>query len=696
MTSADDATDDATDIPRSSPSQFQRIRAGLQGWATRWLQRVRNLRRNPAGLAAVASALAALAPILVAAVRTASNRWVPFSDNGILLARTVDVLTSHHPLLGTWTSASVTAGADFNNPGPLLFDILAGPVKLLGYGVGMPVGLAVLNGGSVVGAALAAWRQAGSRAVIPVMAAAAGLAWSMGSELLVDPWQPHAMMLPFFALIVVLWCVVCGDLALVPWFAAVASLLVQTHLSYTFLSILLGLGMVAVIVVHSRRSSEARRCLPRIGVTTVVVVLVLWSQSFVEQLFGDGQGNLGRLLANASSDQSKIGLKLGTRLIADVIVLPGWFSRGSFIDAVPSTPYTGSGSEQRLIVDGVTTFPAAAAAVLAMVTLLALLLWGSIQRRQRPVAAAVGVALALLGTALVAMVMMPSGILGLSPHQLRWLWPMSAFILGSIVTAVVVLATGAARPRRPLAARAIERGGALIGVVVAAAFGVMGSPAFAQPAGPVEYAWSRDSVVAMTEQMNVLEGTGPLLLDDSGLRFAEVYSGAVMAHLQEIGVEFEVENPVLVRQLGEGRSVSGNATARLYLREGQDAVDIPPGVERIVFVPGLTDAELDMRDELTGIWTERLTNGLVTLNQAGEAALAEGRLSMSRAQIDGLDNPQFVVDFGLVSEAAEAGFLEISTAEADQLFRLRDLQRRWRFLTVGIFLAAVESSSGGQ
>jgi hypothetical protein len=81
------------------------------------------------GLLLVVTVLAVL-PVVVATVRAAARGWLPVGDNAYFAIRARDVLTEHHPLLGTWTSASVSAGTDFNNPGPLLFDLLAIPAKL--------------------------------------------------------------------------------------------------------------------------------------------------------------------------------------------------------------------------------------------------------------------------------------------------------------------------------------------------------------------------------------------------------------------------------------------------------------------------------------------------------------------------------------------------------------------------------------
>ncbi len=107
-------------------------------------------RRSPAGrstvsgrrgwlVPTVALALAAL-PIVVAVVRTLSGGWMAIGDNGLILLRAEDVATAHHPLLGTWTSASQAAGRTISNPGPLWFDVLAPFVKVAGPSVGLAVG----------------------------------------------------------------------------------------------------------------------------------------------------------------------------------------------------------------------------------------------------------------------------------------------------------------------------------------------------------------------------------------------------------------------------------------------------------------------------------------------------------------------------------------------------------------------------
>src|SRR5262245_258174 len=141
----------------------------------------------------------AIVPVVVATVRALARGWIALGDDGLILLRTHDVGTSHHPLLGLWSSASLEPGIYVNHPGPLFFDLLAPFVRIGGPSVGLALGMMTINIAAIVAAAWAAARVGGVRALVLVTALSAGLAWAMGSELLFDVWQPHAMILPFWA-----------------------------------------------------------------------------------------------------------------------------------------------------------------------------------------------------------------------------------------------------------------------------------------------------------------------------------------------------------------------------------------------------------------------------------------------------------------------------------------------------------------
>jgi hypothetical protein len=81
-------------------------------------------------------------PVIVAVVRAILDKWIPLGDQALLEIRAHDVLTAHHPLLGTASSAALNRSEviPLNHPGPLMFDVLAIPVRLFGA-AGVAIGV---------------------------------------------------------------------------------------------------------------------------------------------------------------------------------------------------------------------------------------------------------------------------------------------------------------------------------------------------------------------------------------------------------------------------------------------------------------------------------------------------------------------------------------------------------------------------
>lgn len=146
---------------------------------------------------ALAVALTAV-PIIVAVVRAIVDGWFPLGDQALLQIRSHDVFTAHHPLLGTASSAALGryAAVPLNHPGPLMFDVLALPVRILGGAAGVAIGVGIVNiAAAAVGVIFAARRSGRAGASLAAMAFA-GLGWAAGSESLYDPYSPTAAMIP--------------------------------------------------------------------------------------------------------------------------------------------------------------------------------------------------------------------------------------------------------------------------------------------------------------------------------------------------------------------------------------------------------------------------------------------------------------------------------------------------------------------
>ena len=620
-------------------------------------------------------ALVAL-PVVVAGARAVARGWYPLGDNALYPLRGRDVLTSHHPLLGTWSSASLSAGTDINHPGPLLFDLLAIPARIDPLR-GVPVGVAVLQILCIAGIAWAARRR--GRAVLPLaMAATALLVWSLGSEMVIDPWQPNVVLVPFLLFLVLVWGVCCDDLALLPGAVAVGSLLVQTHLSYAFLVPGL-LGWSALVVgarwVWRRRAAAApaptrtRRWV----VVAMLVGTVLWAQPIAEQVTGPGEGNLARLVTTRGGDEERAGPVLAARLVAGVEALPPFWLRPSYggTYGVPLERRDPSPAEARA--SGLPSPMAAAGSLVALGGLGLLVGVMSWRTGRRPAAMAVVVSAVLGGLVLLSAAVQPfNPILGLAGHQLAWLWPAGAFMALSLAVGVV----GA------------ERLAAAVGVVVTVVFVGLAVPASNAAVGPRIYDDAAPSMEALGQQLASLSG-GPYLVDVSNLYFGEPYSTPTMLELQRHGVGFLVDEEGLVRQLGEGRRFQGQADGRLYLEIGEQArADPPIGHRRVALVEGLSRAERTELGAVRGRADAAVRTRGVELSAAGASALARGRLPVLAAAgargAGDLLRSRELVDMVL------SGFIDPDQPGAALLQRWADLQHRDDTLTVAAFVGPLD------
>ena len=616
-------------------------------------------------------------PIVVACARALFRGWGPVGDNGILVVRAHDVFTRHNPLLGSWTSASVVTGQPVNNPGPLYFDLVALPVKVLGHSVGLATGVALVNIGAAVIAVIAAELIAGRTTMLAMAASVTTLEWSMGSELLFDIWQPHALLLPALAFFASAWGVACGRIWFLPLALGLASLLVQTHLSYVYLAPFTLLGALAIATLWRNdrdpsRSPGWRRPLVWSG----VVVGLIWSQPIVQQLTGTEGGNLTGLIEASSQDSERVGARLGARLMAEVLAAPPFIARPSFNDTIPILP-------GRLVRDtvpllGIRTALASLAVLVAV--LAGVVIW---RRRQRCAEhAALGtLALVLLAGCALSLTLMPVGIGGLVSHQLRWLWPVGAVVL-------VVVLSSVADALKPFMSRRV--GDAVVltaGLIVAA----VTLPTYVSPHGPTT---GRDSLVTarkLDDQIDVLEDRGTVLIDVSTLLFAEPYSGYLFSELARRDIPFVFEDESMIRQFGEGRRNRGDATSRIWLRQGAAAIEGEagrPGVQRIALARALDTAETGELEGLEqALRADASENGL-RLNDEGQRAAEEGRLPASALDPDPGQHP--FESIGDLNLAVREGWLDLTPDQATRYQRLVALRTRQAFDTVAIFAAPID------
>lgn len=502
-------------------------------------------------------------PFVTAAARAVRQDWFPIGDSALLYLRTADVGTEHHPLLGSWSSASLSLGRNINNPGPLYDDLMAPFAHLFPTGVGNAIGVSALNLGFVVLAALAARRIGGTRYEAWTLLTAGALAWTLGSEVLFDIFQAHALLFPFLAALVLLTGAMTGHRWTWPWLVFVWSVILQTHISYAYIgAVVVATALVmAVPAIPVPRGAWLGDQLRSRAVRWSAVVFVLaWIQPVVEQFTSEGEGNLSRLVKSAGGTDISVGFGNAFRMVSAVFALPPWWTRWGFADTIQ--PAGTVGTPDGLRVD-IPWLPGWGVAVLGFVVLLALqvlaLRWS--WRSGRRVLLAVNVlALGGLLGSVVALGRLTIGPVGLAAHHTRWL-----FVL-ALWSHAALLATGLRwlLLRRPELSRVVAVSAVAIAVVLA----VANVPAYTQEHGPLADTDTMPALRRVFDRLGPLETVDPVLYRTDNLRVYEPYSSAIMAQLVERGVEFRVDQEVMVRQLGPSRRADGDEHAVVTQYQG--------------------------------------------------------------------------------------------------------------------------------
>jgi hypothetical protein len=284
-----------------------------------WLSR----HRWPMLVAALLLAIC-VAPVVMAGIDGAGRTWHPAGDWSVLELRTRDVGSSATPLLGPYSRFG------WNHPGPMLFWLFAVPYRLLGQSSStMLLASALANAGAIVGVGVFAWR----RGRLPLVAGAAtGLAilcTHLGPSFLRDPWNPSITALPFALFVLLAWSAWEGDRLAVPLLAFTGSLLVQSHIGFAGLVIVL---WAIAAMGFCRRDRAWRRPI----LWSVVVLGVCWLPVVADQFVGTGNlGELGQYFRGGSSEgPAGWGTALGVvaREMGGVAPWLGGVERGSSWD----------------------------------------------------------------------------------------------------------------------------------------------------------------------------------------------------------------------------------------------------------------------------------------------------------------------------------------------------------------------------
>ncbi|HEY5012468.1 MAG TPA: hypothetical protein VIK61_07165, partial [Acidimicrobiia bacterium] len=438
--------------------------------------------------------------------------WTPVGDWALLELRTRGVGGSHTPLVGPYSRFG------WSHPGPALFFALAIPYRLLGSRPsGLLVASLLINAASVSTIVLIAWRRGRRPLAVACAIALLVLCRSLGAEFLRDPWNPYVTVLPFAALVFLSWSIMRGDTWMLPIGVLVASFIVQSHVGYAVLTLVV-LGGATVwrlaAVVRHRGSNEPagdRRRGPALIGVTVAVTVAAWLPPLVDQIVNPG--NLQALFDFFGKHHTTPTNQTAFGVVGRALTVPGAWVTGH--DAVRTSDFTASASGFFLPV-----------ALVALVVAIGI----AGRRRDRDAVALGALLIATLGAGVYSI----SHIAGpLAAYLVRWLFPI-AMITWLVVVWVCRpwLQRAWARPR----ARAAMCVVAAVATLVPMAMSVTDAVRTRAPwygAGLVEDRLARDTVA------HLHTGGRPVLLTSKGDRF---FSWGLAPRLEAAGI------PVAARQ----------------------------------------------------------------------------------------------------------------------------------------------------
>lgn len=486
--------------------------------------------------------------------------YVPLDDNAVVETRSRDVFSGRVPLLGMVSSAS-QSGESVHHPGPLLFDLLAVPVRVLPHGAGVALGAALINIASVVTMAWCSRRAIGGGGACIVMATAAVLMWSLGSEALFEVWPPVVTLLPMCLALVSAWGWASGrDELAIPAVIAI-SFVVQTHGSYVLIGPALLVAAAACRYACRRTDAVRRRPLA----LAFCLGMLVWLQPLVDQFLRSH--NMSAIVARASSDGDQtLGVANGVRAAAMVLIRPPWWTRTGVDTALENGGGFTNDDGARVFDPDWLTFPVAALGIgVIVVGLLGCAALGRRRGDQVVIAGAV-IGVVAVVVAVASLARLPVDAFGFTAHKARWLWPIGAYLTAFVF--VTLLRLEVPRSSR----QAVVSVGLAGGVALAATL-----PTSLQLVSPAQYTvGSQDVGRELREAAGLLEGRGVVFLDLSGRPFPDPYNDTIAAEMAARGISFRVTGDYLIGQYGDQRRLDpiagADVTTRVFV--GPDAVNV--------------------------------------------------------------------------------------------------------------------------
>lgn len=212
--------------------------------------RVRSL-LTPAAIAVT------LLPLAVLAVHMLRIDVVLTADLATTEMRTRDVV-AHAPDLGPYSRDG------WFHPGPALYYALAGPYRLFGGdSAALLVAAIAVNAASLATMMGLARRRGGTGLMLATAIGCAVLMHALGPTFLASPWNVYITVLPYGALLFLLWAMVCGERWALPGAVVATTFVIQTHVGFLALALPLlvaavgvTIGQAVVVARRRRRAAE--------------------------------------------------------------------------------------------------------------------------------------------------------------------------------------------------------------------------------------------------------------------------------------------------------------------------------------------------------------------------------------------------------------------------------------------------------
>ena len=400
-------------------------------------------RRLARALAWAVLAACAMAPVVVSAFHVGRG-WVPVSDTAIVATRARDVFTAESPLLGQPSTAGIDVGEDVHHPGPLEYWTIAVAQAVHDAPVASLVAVVLVNLAAAVTAVVVVWRAGGTAVAAWTAAALAALSWSLRGEIVADPLNPSAALLPFAAFLVVCVAVTARRRwALMPA-VLLGSYAAQAHLTTAAMVGLAAAGTVIALAVSRRDDREGHGASWRRPVIASAAVLVVcWSAPIVDVVVHGG-GNVAALLATGGARTAASGT-VGASFDKTANAVgppPVWLRSGADVPSLLEGPGPG---------EVVATLALAAVAVMLVI----------VTRRRGRTAGAAVVAPTLLAGGTLVFARFPTAFFNVfAVGNYLWLWPASLLVWAAVAGGIASLARGRLPPATTTIATAVGTGAA--------------------------------------------------------------------------------------------------------------------------------------------------------------------------------------------------------------------------------------------